>query len=393
MTTLAAPLAPAPPAPAPAGTPIEPGEDRPLRILMVAARYLPDMGGIETHVREVGRRLAAAGHAVTVLTADRTRARPPVEAADGMLIRRVPAWPRGRDYYWAPGIWREVMRADCDLLHVQGCHTLVPPLAMLAALRRRLPFVITFHSGGHSSSLRNRLRGLQWALLGGLVRRATRRIAVSRFEADLFSARMRFPRDAVSVVSNGAQLPAAKAPAAADPERPLIVSIGRLERYKGHHRAIEAMPDILAQRPGARLRVLGEGPYQQALTELADRLGIADRVEIGGVPPAERERLAALLGSAALVVLLSEYEAHPVAVLEALALGLPVLVTDSTGFMEMAEEGMVATVRPAAGSTEIAQAVLAALTDNRAGRAAPLPDWQDCADRLLAVYRSATKGR
>jgi glycogen(starch) synthase len=44
--------------------------DRPLNVLMVSARYLPFTGGTETHVHEVGTRLAAAGHAVTVLTAD-----------------------------------------------------------------------------------------------------------------------------------------------------------------------------------------------------------------------------------------------------------------------------------------------------------------------------------
>ena len=43
---------------------------RPLRILMVAARYLPFTGGIETHIREVGSRMAAEGHTVAVLTAD-----------------------------------------------------------------------------------------------------------------------------------------------------------------------------------------------------------------------------------------------------------------------------------------------------------------------------------
>ena len=49
----------------------------PLRVLMVSARYLPDMGGIETHVHEVSRRLAKTGDfEITVLATDRTRSRP-----------------------------------------------------------------------------------------------------------------------------------------------------------------------------------------------------------------------------------------------------------------------------------------------------------------------------
>ncbi len=356
---------------------------------MLTPRYLPDMGGIETHVHEVARRLAAKGHSVAVLTTDRTGSLAADEVAAGVRIRRVKAWPRRRDYYVAPGLWGEVGNAGCDIIHVQGCHTFVAPLGMLAAARNGIPFVITFHSGGHSSAARNLLRSAQWAVLRGLVRRAAHWIAVSRFEADLFSAKMRLPRGRVSVVPNGAQLAWRGRPDAAEAGPPLIVSIGRLERYKGHHRAIEAMPELLKRVPGAKLRILGEGPYKPDLLALAGRLGLGNSVEIGGVPPSERGRLAAILGSASLVVLLSAYEAHPVAVLEALALGRRVLVTDCSGFTEMAEEGLVETVAPGASCAQVADAMAAALADGRARATVALPSWEDCADRLEDIYRRA----
>lgn len=361
--------------------------DRPLRILMVAARFLPDMGGIETHVNEAGRRLAAAGHQVTVLTTDRTGRRPIAEMRDGIEIQRVPAWPRQRDYYLAPGLWRALMAADCDVVHIQGYHTLVPPLAMLAAIRKRVPFVITFHSGGHSSPWRNRVRALQSALLAPLVRRAARWIAVSRYEADRFSGEMGLPRERVEIVPNGAGLALDGAAGEAPATEPLIVSIGRLERYKGHHRAIEAMPRLRARRPGARLRILGEGPYREELERLVARLGLGDCVEIGAVPPAERSRLAAILRRASVVTLLSDYEAHPVAVMEALALGCPVLVTDGSGFMEMAERGLVRTVPVAASPDLVAEAMLATLAEPGARAPLALPSWEDCAGQLEAIYR------
>ena len=78
---------------------------RPIRVLMVCARYLPELGGIETHVYEVSRRLGRmADFDVTVLTTDITRRLPPQEVIDGTTVLRVPAWPRGRDYYFAPKI-------------------------------------------------------------------------------------------------------------------------------------------------------------------------------------------------------------------------------------------------------------------------------------------------
>ncbi|TPG44261.1 glycosyltransferase family 1 protein [Roseomonas nepalensis] len=367
--------------------------ERPLRILMVAARFLPDMGGIETHVNEAGRRLAAAGHQVTVLTTDRTGRRPIAEMRDGLEILRVPAWPRQRDYYLAPGLWGALMATDCDVVHIQGYHTLVPPLAMLAAIRKRVPFVITFHSGGHSSPWRNRIRALQSALLAPLVRRAARWIAVSRYEADRFSGEMGLPRERVAIVPNGAGLALDGAAGEASATEPLIVSIGRLERYKGHHRAIEAMPRLRARRPGARLRILGEGPYREELERLVARLGLGDCVEIGAVPPAERGRLAAVLRSASVVTLLSDYEAHPVAVMEALALGCPVLVTDGSGFMEMAERGMVRTVPLAASPEAIAEAMLATLAEPGGRAPLALPSWEACAGQLEAIYRDVGRDR
>src|SRR5262245_13775770 len=165
----------------------------PLRILMVTPRYFPDMGGVETHVSEVSRRLAQAGADVTILTTDRTGRRPPSEQIDGVSIRRVRAWPAQRDYYFAPQIARVIADGAWDIVHCQSYHTLVAPLAMLAAGRANIPYVVTFHGGGHSSRIRTALRGGQWALLRPLLARANRLIAIARFELSLYSSRLRLP--------------------------------------------------------------------------------------------------------------------------------------------------------------------------------------------------------
>jgi glycosyltransferase involved in cell wall biosynthesis len=221
--------------------------DRPLRLLIVTPRYDPFTGGVETHVREVARRVAALGADVTVLTTDPSRTMAANEERDGVRIHRVPAWPRGGDLYWAPGIRGFVRRGAWDVVHCQGIHSFVAPLAMLAA-GRRIPFVVTFHTGGHSSTVRHRLRPLQWLVLVPLLRRAARLVAVSRFEADLFARLPGLGPDAIEVIPNGADpLPMPVPPPPVDPQ--LVLSIGRLERYKGHQRAIAALPELARSRP------------------------------------------------------------------------------------------------------------------------------------------------
>src|ERR1700716_1905706 len=101
-----------------------------LRVVMVATRVHPHVGGVETHVAEVAPRLLRAGIDITVLSTDDTGQRPAFEVVNGVPVRRVPAWPKGSDYAFAPGVYGEIARGSYDLVHCEGYHTLVPPLAL-----------------------------------------------------------------------------------------------------------------------------------------------------------------------------------------------------------------------------------------------------------------------
>lgn len=355
-----------------------------MRILMVAARCYPFMGGIETHIQEVGPRLVARGHEVDVLTTDPSRQLPAEEQVRGMHVQRVPAWPKNRDFYVAPGIYAAIRRGAWDLIHFQGYNTFVVPIGLLAAVRGGLPFVLTFHSGGHSSRLRNSVRSTQHALLRPLIGRAARLIGVSEFEANFFSARMGVPRERFVVIPNGAAMPSPSRDVKVDPH--LIVSGGRLERYKGHHRAIAALPALIRRIPDARLHIVGTGPYEAELRRLVATLGLEERVTIAAISGSDRQKMADLLASAGLFVLFSEYEAHPVAVMEALALRTPVLVSDTTGLRELADKGMCRAVPHDASPTELAAAMAEELEIQRKIPELALPDWDACAQALSDVY-------
>lgn len=366
----------------------------PLHVLLVAARYFPYVGGVETHVYEIGRRLAAAGVDVTILTTDPSGRLPIVEESNNVHIHRVPAWPKNKDYYFAPGIYRFITHGHWDLVHCQGYHTLVAPLALLAALRSNIPYVLTFHSGGHSSSLRKALRGLQWMILRPLLRRAQKLISVSEFEAEFFQEQLRLPAKPFVVIPNGAHLPQVSELTEtmideAD-RNSLIVSVGRLERYKGHQRLIAALPKVREQVPNVRLLILGEGPYESALWKIARKLGVADLIEIRAVPGSDRHAMAEILSRAALVALLSEYESQGIAVMEALALRRPVLVADTSGLRELAERGLARTVALKSTPEKIATEIVRQIEDPLIPTPVHLPTWDDCAANLSALYQSVT---
>lgn len=359
------------------------------RVLMVTPRSPLAQGGVERHVMEVSRRMAATGVHVEVICTDPALDRAKDEVRDGVRIKTLRAWPRGRDWYFAPGIWREMGREKWDLVHVQSYHTLVAPLAMLRALTLRLPYVVTFHGGGHSRELRNRARGVQMKLLRPLLRRANRLVAIARFEPREYGPALGVPPERFAFIPNGTDLSFSDADlGAADPEVPTLASVGRLERYKGHHRVLAAFPHVLEQVPEARLLIVGKGPYEEELRRQAEELGVAERVEITSVPSDDPGGMAALLSRVSLVVLMSEFESHPLVALEAAAARRRLLVAEAGGLAEIAEDGFGRGIPLDSSPQQVAAAAVEELARPLPQRSPSLSSWDECATALLDLYGS-----
>ena len=359
------------------------------RVLMVTPLSPLSQGGVERHVMEVSRRLAAAGSTVEVLCTE--PGGPPVQEQhrDGVTIRTVRAWPANRDWCLAPRIWREMSRRSWDIVHIQSYHTLVAPLAMLRTLTLGIPYVVTFHGGGHSSELRNRSRRLQRRLLRPLLRRAARLVAVARFEVDAYGGELGVPAERFALIPNGTDLAFSDPAANGQPQGPpRIATIGRLERYKGHHRVIAAFPAVLEREPEAELVVVGTGPYEPQLREQAAELGIADRVEFTSTAPDRPAAMAELLREISLVVLLSDFETHPLVALEAAAAGRRLLVADASGLAEIAEDGFARAIPLDESPEGVAAAIVAELGEPPPTRRPRLTSWDDCAASLGDLYRS-----
>jgi glycosyltransferase involved in cell wall biosynthesis len=366
----------------------------PMRVLIATPRFLPHMGGVENHVYQVSRRLLRDGHQVRVLTADASGKLPPAETIDGIRIERFPARPQNSDVYFAPALGQAIRAAAAeraaDVLHVQNYLTAVAPIAMAAARRVRLPYVVTFHGGGHSQSWRNAIRRAQGLALRPLLMGASQLVATARFEVEHYGQRLGLPCEKFVYIPNGCDIHTGHIESTPNREHPLIISMGRLERYKGHQRVLAAMPHVLRQQPAARLRLLGNGPYEAELRAMTSKLGLEGVVEIGGLPMADRNGMARTLSTASLVVLMSEFETHPMGALEAIALGCNTLVAQTSGLSELAENGWARAVALDASPETLAQAMLAHLMSTRpAGWQAPqLPTWDDCTHELVQLYRT-----
>lgn len=97
-----------------------------------------------------------------------------------------------------------------------------------------------------------------------------------------------------------------------------------------------------------------------------------------------------VVSDANVMCLLSDYEAHPVAVMEALGTGTPALLADTSGLTELGEQGLATTIPIDASSDQIAAALLGIARSPRTTPPA-IPTWDDCARQLEDLYREVAR--
>jgi glycosyltransferase involved in cell wall biosynthesis len=158
-------------------------------------------------------------------------------------------------------------------------------------------------------------------------------VTVSRHERDE-GLRRRVGRPAqYRVVQNGVDVGRFSADPRPTPGR--VVMVGRLAEPKRPDEAVRAVAALRPKVHDAHLLLVGDGPQEDAVRRLAAELGVESAVELLG----RRDDVAGLLAGASCFLLASRYEGCPLSVLEAMAAGLPVVVTRLGGIDEVVEHG------------------------------------------------------
>jgi colanic acid/amylovoran biosynthesis glycosyltransferase len=158
------------------------------------------------------------------------------------------------------------------------------------------------------------------------------------------------------------------APPAPIPESPRLVNVGRLSEQKGHLLLIEAVAQLHAQGLNFEMVIVGDGPLRGELERLIDQYGMRGRVWITGF--LDNHGVRCELKSARALVMPSFAEGLPVVIIEALALGRPVISTYIAGIPELVEPGRNGWLVPAGVVQPLVAAMATALTADTADLAA-----------------------
>ncbi|RWX72873.1 MAG: glycosyl transferase group 1 [Candidatus Methanosuratincola subterraneus] len=369
-----------------------------MRILTITWEYPPHIvGGLGRHVHNLSIHLASKGADVTVLSfTDGTSERH--ERADGVEIVRVnPYVMRYPDFVsWIEGlnmlmVERAADLGSFDLIHVHDWLTAYSGIALKHMWRR--PLVATIHATelGRRKVLSNdserHIHEMEW----WLAYEAWKVICCSKYMMNEVHSSLGCPIDKISVIHNGYDPKLARANSAGMSKRKArtVLFVGRLVYEKGPHLLVEAASLL----KDCRVIIVGDGAMRPYLEGLARKLGVSDRVTFTG--HVDDETLLSIYEEASVLVIPSLYEPFGIVVLEAMSLGIPVIVSNTGGLDEIITDGRDGLKFQSGSPEELAKAIArilddeglrARLVENAKSRAKEF-SWKTTADQTLKLYK------
>jgi glycosyltransferase involved in cell wall biosynthesis len=331
--------------------------------------HVMQVAGAEVLVAETIRRLAG-------------RIEPTVLCLDGvgtlgerLLVEGIPVVCLGRlpGHDWRV-VWRMAGQVRARRIEVIHAHQYTPFFyaALAKVASGRLPRVILTEHGRHYPDVVSPARRLANQIV--FDRLADSITGVCDFSLRSLCEVDGFSRGRVQVIENGIDLDrygpppdraALRGRLGLDAGRRYLVNIARHHPVKDQETLLRGFREVVAARADVDLLLVGDGPLRGKLEDLADRLGVAARVRFLGV----RTDVPEVLRAANIFVLTSLSEAASLTLMEAMATGLPVVVTNVGGNPELVRDGVEGHLVPRGDAGATAAAILR-LLDDPAGAAA-----------------------
>ncbi|MBN2517876.1 MAG: glycosyltransferase family 4 protein [Candidatus Altiarchaeota archaeon] len=378
-----------------------------MKILITASIFPPEIGGPATYAYEFSKRVAELGHKVRVVTLT------DIKSATLMGVEVSQVKRSRHKFLRQSALFSKILEKgrSCDVIYAQNPAAIGLPSVLAGKILRR-PVVVkyvgdsawekAFRDGKTNKLLEDFLEepdankhiiGVQRQVF----KKARRIIVPSRFLAGILKRFYKVPESRIRVIPNAVHL---EELARVRKKRLMgrnIITVCRLVRWKGVQDIIRVLPEVLEEAPDTRLLIVGEGPYKEELEKLVDDLGLKNKVKfLGRLPHREAVRY---IASANLFVLNSLYEGMPHVLIEAMAVGTPVVATGVCGIPEIVEDGKNGVLVKPNSKKQLRDATIDLLMDRE--KAEKLAEeakdivkeysWSNLLDRTLSVLEEEIK--
>lgn len=354
-----------------------------MKIAQVCPRYFPDIGGVETDVKEISERLVLKGHEVEVITTDPSGKLKKKDMINGVKVTRFKSFAPGNAYYFAPQIYFYLKKHNYDVIHSHSYHALPALFAALSERKKKFVFSPYYHGGGHTP-FRNLLHK-PYKFFGKMIfSRADTVICISEYEKRLVESDFNVAEKTIKI-PNGLNLSEFEHLKRCKKEsnEKLLLYVGRLEEYKGVQYIIQSLPEL----QDFRLRIVGKGPYEKELHNMAERFEVVERIE--WLKNLSREELLECYANADIFLMLSSHESYGITVAEALAAGTPCIVALGSALDEFVDGiNCIGIEKPTTKEKviKVLKGMEKVRKQSNSGKEKGLLDWDEVVGKIGEIY-------
>jgi len=323
-----------------------------MKIALTCPASLPatQFGGIMFLCIHVAKKLSNDGHDLTIYTTDLDFANtikfnqklPKQEKVENFVIKRTHAWFSLFLYFINPGMYKQMMKDDIDIIHTVGIRSFQAFISVLVSKRKKIPLVIsdqgglTTHPDLKESSFRKKiLIQLQKPLLKFIISHASKVIVANEYEKKIF---LNFCSESkISIIKNGIDISELKSSNVNFSQKyaiegEFILFLGRFHKVKGIDTLLEAI-NLIKNDPlleEHKIVIMGvDFGYESEMLQLIEKLGITNNVIIIKNPP--RIDVLSAYAESKFLVLPSRWELSPLTPLEGFAFKKTVISTTAHG--------------------------------------------------------------
>ena len=368
--------------------------------------FHPHVGGVEELTRQLALEQTRRGMHPLIVANQWPRNLPSADVVDDLTVRRLPFRTPGYHLRhligwaaWGARTHKQTARTlkewGADVVHIQ-CVSSNAPFAGQASRRLGLPLVVSTQ-GELSMDANHQFE--RSAIARSILRRALADADVitgcshyvlselDRFSHGQYVQKMRVIYNGIDLMECGRAVPEPRA-------RPYVLALGRLVPQKGYDLLVRAFQLMASDFPNHELVIAGDGPQSKQLRDLVVSLELQSRVQFVGT--VDHRTALNLMAGAAVFALCSQQEPQGIVILEAMAVGSPVVASASGGVLEIVDDSN-GLLFPVGDYRELACKLREVLSDDAAaaqlslaGRAtAARFSWKTLASQYEAAYQDA----
>ncbi len=311
-----------------------------MRIVQVVAYYPPHIGGMENCVKEISNRLAGKGHQVEVFTSDIGCKKNRQSPTSNPNVHYLRSWEFAHTAI-IPSLFFKLLKIPRDsIIHVHVAQVIIPEVVYLISKIKKIPYIAHIHADvGPSGKLGFLLPFYKKVFLQRILNSALRIVVPTRDYVNLIGRKYSIPETKIYEIPNGVDLEHFRSVSTRLHSPVRLLYVGRLSKPKNIPLLIQSFKLVIENnRRDAELHIVGEGEEKSRISSLIKKEELEKKVFLHGALLGKD--LYDIYSSSDIFVLTSECESFGLVLIEAMASGLPIVVSDITSVKNTVENNV-----------------------------------------------------